>query len=52
MMVENTNLTQDLGTLLIGKEAVDAGLIHEIGGIQDALRKLHELIDENKQTVS
>ena len=48
MMVENTNLTKDLGTLLIGKEAVDAGLIHEIGGIQDALRKLHELIDENK----
>lgn len=44
MMMENTNLTKDLGTLLIGKEAVDAGLIHEIGGIQDALCKLQELI--------
>lgn len=45
MMMENTKLTKDLGTILIGEEAVQAGLIHEIGGIQDALRKLHELID-------
>ncbi|MDY2628571.1 MAG: ATP-dependent Clp protease proteolytic subunit [Lachnospiraceae bacterium] len=45
MMMENTKLTKDLGTILIGEEAVQAGLIHETGGIQDALRKLHELIE-------
>ena len=45
MMMENTKLTKDLGTILIGEEAVQAGLIHEMGGIQDALRKLHELIE-------
>ncbi|MDO5410163.1 MAG: ATP-dependent Clp protease proteolytic subunit [Lachnospiraceae bacterium] len=44
MMMENTKLTRDLGTLLIGKEAVQAGVIREIGGIQEALTKLHELI--------
>ncbi|MDD7390205.1 MAG: ATP-dependent Clp protease proteolytic subunit [Lachnospiraceae bacterium] len=47
MMMENTKLTKDLGTILIGEEAVQAGLIHETGGIQDALRKLHELIEGN-----
>lgn len=44
MMMENTKLTKDLGTLLIGKEAVQAGLIHETGGIREALSKIHELI--------
>lgn len=46
MMMENTKLTKDLGTLLIGEEAVHRGLIHEVGGIQQALQKLHQLIRE------
>ena len=46
MMMENTKLTKDLGTLLIGEEAVQRGLIHEVGGIQHALQKLHQLIGE------
>lgn len=45
MMMENTKLTKDLGTLLIGEEAVQAGLIHETGGIREALHKIHALIE-------
>lgn len=45
MMMDNTKLTKDLGTILIGEEAVRCGLIHQIGGIQDALAKLRELMD-------
>ena len=30
-----------------GKEAVDEGIIDEIGGISQAIQKLHALIDEN-----
>lgn len=48
MMMENTKLTKDLGTILIGEEAVQAGLIHKIGGIREALQKLHALIDEER----
>jgi ATP-dependent protease ClpP protease subunit len=40
-------LTRDLGTVLVGKESVEAGLIDEVGGIRDALKKLYRLIDEN-----
>ena len=41
-------LSKDLGTVLVGQKAVEEGLIDEIGGIQDALRKLYDMI-ENKR---
>ena len=45
-LMHNTKmLTRDLGTVLVGREAVDAGLIDEVGGIREALRKLYEMID-------
>ena len=34
-----------MGTILIGKEAVECGLIDEVGGISKALNKLNSLID-------
>jgi ATP-dependent protease ClpP protease subunit len=47
-LMHNTEmLTRDLGTVLVGKESVEAGLIDEVGGIRDALKKLYRLIDEN-----
>lgn len=45
MMLNRGQLTKDLGTILVGEEAVHEGLIDEIGGIKQALQKLHELID-------
>ena len=46
MMMETGMLTKDLGTILVGKEAVDAGLIDEVGGIREAIAKLHEMAAE------
>ena len=45
LMLETGMLTQDMGTLLVGGEAVEEGLINEIGGIREALDKLYELIE-------
>ena len=46
MMMDNTELTKDLGTILVGREAVQAGLIDEIGGISSAMKKLRMMIEE------
>ena len=46
MMMNTGMLTKDLGTILVGQEAVECGLINEVGGIRDAMRKLHGMIDE------
>lgn len=48
MMLDNTELTNDLGTILVGKEAVDAGLIDAVGGISAALEKLKAMIEDGK----
>ncbi len=48
-LMHNTKmLSKDLGTVLVGKKAVEEGFINEIGGIQDALRKLYEMIENKK----
>lgn len=44
MMMDNTELTKDLGTILVGEEAVKEGLIDEVGGISKALEKLKIMI--------
>lgn len=45
LMLNQTELVKDVGTLLEGREAVQEGLIDEVGGMSDALRKLHEMIE-------
>ena len=44
MMHSSEMLTRDLGTVLVGKDAVQRGLIDAVGGIQDALKKLYEMM--------
>ncbi len=46
LMLNTEMLTRDLGTVLVGDETVREGLIDEVGGIREALRKLYQLIDE------
>jgi len=46
LMLNPTDLVKDVGTLLEGRDAVREGLIDEVGGMKDALCKLHEMIDE------
>lgn len=47
LMLNPTELVKDVGTLLEGEEAVKEGLIDEVGGIKDAFKKLHEMINKN-----
>ena len=49
LMLQNDELLNDMGTILIGKQAVEQGLIDEVGGISNALAKLDELIEKNKK---
>lgn len=49
MMMETEEMTKDLGTILIGQEAVREGLINEVGGMKEAMQKLYQLIDERKE---
>ena len=46
LMLNPSQLVKDVGTMLEGKEAVEEGLIDAVGGLRDALDKLHEMIDE------
>lgn len=51
LMMETEVLTKDVGTILVGEEAVDEGIIDEAGGIREAMAKLHELIDRKEDTL-
>ena len=48
LMHAKDELITDVGSVLIGKEAVECGLINEVGGLKEALTKLRELI-KNEQ---
>ncbi|MBP2031679.1 ATP-dependent protease ClpP protease subunit [Clostridium algifaecis] len=49
LMSKTDELLNDVGTMLVGKEAVDVGLINEVGGVSSALAKLHQLINEQNK---
>ena len=46
LMLETGELTKDVGSVLVGSQAVKEGLINEVGGIARAFAKLRELIRE------
>ena len=48
-MLDPTQLVKDVGTMLEGTDAVKEGMINEVGGISQALNKLHEMIEEKKK---
>lgn len=48
LLVQTDELLNDMGTILIGKQAVDNGLIDEVGGIKQAIDKLNSLIDKEE----
>ena len=50
LMFAKGNLTRDIGTNVIGTDAVKYGLIDEVGGVGQAMKKLYELIDLKRQT--
>jgi ATP-dependent protease ClpP protease subunit len=48
LMFRMGNLARDIGTVLVGKDAVEFGLIDEVGSINEALKKMRELIDQKE----
>jgi len=50
LMFKTGELTRDIGTTIIGQDAVKYGLIDEVGGLGSALRQLNQLITEHRKT--
>lgn len=48
LMFAKGNLTRDIGTNVVGRDAVTYGLIDEVGGVKNAMEKISELINEQK----
>jgi ATP-dependent protease ClpP protease subunit len=48
LMLSKGNLTRDIGTNVVGDDAVAYGLIDEVGGLGKAMKKLNELIKAEK----
>ena len=44
LMLNTQDIANEIGTVLIGQEAVDCGIINEVGGIDTAMKRLRELI--------
>ncbi|KAB3536968.1 hypothetical protein F8154_03820 [Alkaliphilus pronyensis] len=44
LMNSTDEFANDIGTILVGKEAVEHNLINEVGGLESSLKKLKELI--------
>lgn len=49
MMMNTGMMTKDLGTLLVGQDAVKEGLINEVGGLKEAIKKLYDMIEQTKE---
>ena len=46
LMNSNDNMSNDVGTVLFGKEAVETGIIDQIGGVSQAIAELRKRIEE------
>jgi ATP-dependent protease ClpP protease subunit len=48
LMLDTSKIAKDVGSIIVGEEAVAEGLIDSVGGLNDALNKLYELIKERR----
>ena len=44
LMNETGMMTKDVGSILVGEQAVQEGIINEIGSLKEAMKKLYEMI--------
>ena len=49
LMMETGFLTKDVGSILVGEEAVNHGIIDEVGGIDQAICRLRKMIEGNRK---
>ena len=47
-MMATGQIATDVGTIVYGREAVESGLIDQLGSLHDALEELHEMIRKRK----
>ena len=52
LMLQTGELAADVGSVIYGEEAVELGLIDQIGGLSDALSCLHGMIEDRKQAIA
>ena len=52
LLLQTGELAADVGSVIYGEEAVELGLIDQIGGLSDALSCLHRMIQEKKSAAS
>ena len=45
LMNASDNMSNDVGTILFGKEAVEVGIIDEVGGVSRAIGEIRERIE-------
>ena len=50
LLFKTGELSRDIGTNVIGHDAVKIGLINEVGGVSQAMAKLQELIKAQADT--
>lgn len=50
LMFNTKELTKDIGSILVGCQAVETGLIDKIGGIKEAFNELYDLINQRKNS--
>ncbi len=48
-MMATGEMATDVGTILYGRDAVESGLIDQLGGLSDALDALHKMIAKQKE---
>ena len=51
LLLQTGELAADVGSVIYGEEAVELGLIDQIGGLSDALSCLHGMIEDRKQAI-
>jgi ATP-dependent protease ClpP protease subunit len=49
LMHNTSQLAKDVGSILIGPETVEKGIINEVGGIKEALKKLYEMAGRGEE---
>ena len=48
-MLATDEIANDVGSILFAQKAVECGLIHEMGGLKDALEKMYGFIEERRK---
>ena len=49
LMLDSGDMANDVGTVLYGKQAVEAGLIDRVGTLSDALEALYDMVERGRK---